>query len=333
MEALKIWLKLNPWLDRERERERMEISKKKEEEEEKYSLSQAPPITTWRSSRLNLGTPPFGHFAFGFYQEGQGFAVGIWLLDGSPDKTVVWTANTYDPLVSATAPLVLTKDDKLVSTAEGGQTKSIVERLEAPIYSASMLNNGNFVLYSSDLKIIWQTFSYPTDTILAGQSLILKPEQRSGQDLSFSSVSRTNHTIGRFRLTLNRGGLSLTPAWTIDDDSSSYWTAPDLYKNEDFFKFNLHDNGQLYVARENHTVSLNLTAGWPSSKDTMVIYRATLDPDGIFRLYSHSMRKNNNSAAEFKWESLRDECSVFGSCGINCYCMVGEPINCTCPWF
>ncbi|XXG68982.1 hypothetical protein AAC387_Pa06g1954 [Persea americana] len=178
---------------------------------------------------------PSGHFAFGFYQEGQGFAVGIWLIDGSPNKTVVWTANTDDPLVSANATLVLTKDDKLVSTAEGGPTKSITDTLNGFIYPASMLDNGNFVLYSSDSKIIWQSFDYPTDTILAGQSLILPSGlRREGQDLLSSSVSETNHTIGRFRLTLSRDdGLSMAPA---DDDSSSYWRAPYSYEEEDYFK-------------------------------------------------------------------------------------------------
>ncbi|XXG85577.1 hypothetical protein AAC387_Pa11g0628 [Persea americana] len=64
----------------------------------------------------------------------------------------------------------------------------------------------------------------PTDTILAGQSLILRSGQDlscSGQDLLSSSVSTTNHTIGRFILTLNRDyGLSLN---RDDDDSSFYW--------------------------------------------------------------------------------------------------------------
>ncbi|KAJ8627705.1 hypothetical protein MRB53_021012 [Persea americana] len=272
---------------------------------------------------------PSGHFAFGFYQEGQGFAVGIWLIDGSPNKTVgVTTANTDDPLVSANATLVLTKDDKLVSTAEGGPTKSIVDELDGFIDSASMLDNGSFVLYSSDSKIIWQSFDYPTDTILAGQSLILPSGlRREGKDLLSSSVSETNHTIGRFRLTLNRDdGLSLTPA---DDDSSSYWKTYS-YDEEDYFKLNLDHNGHMYVARKNDTISSNLTGPWSSSEDNTVIYRATLDQDGIFRLYSHSMRENNNSTLQPKWQSVDDKCSVYGSCGINSYCMLGEPINCTC---
>eukprot|EP00268_Persea_americana_P045671 TRINITY_DN4668_c0_g1_i3.p1 TRINITY_DN4668_c0_g1~~TRINITY_DN4668_c0_g1_i3.p1 ORF type:complete len:800 (+),score=82.00 TRINITY_DN4668_c0_g1_i3:38-2401(+) len=273
---------------------------------------------------------PSGHFAFGFYQEGQVFNVGIWLIDGSPNNTVVWTANANDPFVPANGNLSLTEDGKLVSTAKDGQTKSITVELNEVIHSASMLDNGNFVLYSSDSKIIWQSFDHPTDTILAGQSLILRSGRDlscSGQDLLSSSVSETNHTIGRFRLTLNRdSGLSLTPA---DDDSSSYRSFYS-YVEEDYFKLNLDHNGHMYVARKNDTISQNLTDGWLSSNHTSVIYRATLDQDGILGLYWHSMRKNNNSAPQLKWQNPVDKCSVYGTCGINSYCMLDEPINCTC---
>ncbi|RWR97739.1 G-type lectin S-receptor-like serine/threonine-protein kinase LECRK1 isoform X1 [Cinnamomum micranthum f. kanehirae] len=178
--------------------------------------------------------------------------------DGSPNNTVVWTANADDPFVPANGNLSLTEDGKLVSTAKDGQTKSITGELNEVIHSASMLNNGNFVLYNSDSKIIWQSFDYPTDTILAGQSLPLRSELdllRSEQDLLSSSVSKTNHTIGRFRLTLNRDyyGLSLN---RDDDDSSSYWEISFYpYDVEDSFKLNLDHNGHMYVARENDTVS------------------------------------------------------------------------------
>jgi hypothetical protein len=33
-----------------------------------------------------------------------------------------------------------------------------------------MLDSGSFVLYSKDNSIIWETFKYPTDTILALES-------------------------------------------------------------------------------------------------------------------------------------------------------------------
>ena len=35
---------------------------------------------------------------------------------------------------------------------------------------ACMLDSGNFVLYNKDNSIIWETFKYPTDTILAPET-------------------------------------------------------------------------------------------------------------------------------------------------------------------
>lgn len=61
-----------------------------------------------RSSLINLGTSltyptswlsPSSQFAFGFYQQGRGFAVGIWLV-GKDNTIIVRTANRDDPLVT-----------------------------------------------------------------------------------------------------------------------------------------------------------------------------------------------------------------------------------------
>ncbi|VVA40038.1 PREDICTED: G-type lectin S-receptor [Prunus dulcis] len=59
-----------------------------------------------------------GLYAFGFYRQGDGYAVGIFLA-GIPEKTVVWTANRDDPLVSNDATLVFTGDGLTLLTAEG----------------------------------------------------------------------------------------------------------------------------------------------------------------------------------------------------------------------
>ncbi|BFG35236.1 hypothetical protein CerSpe_215100 [Prunus speciosa] len=41
-----------------------------------------------------------GLYAFGFYKQGNGYAVGIFLA-GMPQHTVVWTANRDDPPISS----------------------------------------------------------------------------------------------------------------------------------------------------------------------------------------------------------------------------------------
>jgi hypothetical protein len=82
-----------------------------------------------------------------------------------------------------------------------------------------MLDSGNFVLYSKDNSTIWETFKYPTDTILGGQIL------SSGGQL-FSSLSETNHSTGRYRLKMQYdGNLVLYPVNTADISSEAYWSS------------------------------------------------------------------------------------------------------------
>lgn len=278
-----------------------------------YANGRAQPILSQSISRNSSLYPkrnptsrrsPSGYFASGFYQEGQGFSVAIWLSDGTPDKRVVWTANRDDPPVSANATLVLTDDGKLALIVQGGQTKSIAGELSGRlIYSASMLDNGNFVLYSSNSKIIWQSFDHPTDTILPGQRVL-----PSIWLILESSVSRANHTTGGFRLILASGGLWLAPNGTPENNVGYYWR----FNSDNVFNLNLDDNGHIYLVTSNNAILSNLTDGWPSSNGTVVIYRATLDQDRIFLLYSHSIHNNGSSTVEVKWHAPDDKCSVNG---------------------
>ena len=116
-----------------------------------------------------------GQFAFGFYQQDNGFAVGIW-LEKMHQKTVVWTAKLDNLPLPQDVKLLLNDNGTLVLQYMGGDQTFLVADSSQPTASASMLNSGNFVLYNSDLKIIWQSFESPTDTLLPGQSL---PEEKA----------------------------------------------------------------------------------------------------------------------------------------------------------
>lgn len=191
-----------------------------------------------------------------------------------------------------------------------------------------MLDNGNFVLYNYDSQIIWQSFDYPTNTILAGQSLL----EAENAEL-YSSVTSTNHVSRRFKLDLDFEGLLLSPVETPDDDSSYYWRLPSF--NQNIQKLNLNDYGHTYLVTFEDTISKNITDGWPSSNGTVVIYRATLNQDGVFRLYSHSIHKNGSSTVEVKWQASNNKCSVNGICGFNSYYTLVEWRNRLqmSPWF
>ncbi|KAJ4952412.1 hypothetical protein NE237_029244 [Protea cynaroides] len=258
-----------------------------------------------------------GNFAFGFFLEGNGFLIGIW-ISKIPEKKVVWTANRDDPPLSRDATLHLTVDGLILQPTEGQEIP--ITTISQSASSASMLDSGNFVLYDSQMKIIWQSFDYPTDTLLPGQQLMV------GKEL-YSSVSETNHSTGKFQLIMQHDGnlvqypvaSSLTAAYAYY--SSGTFTAGDNVT------LNLSDDGHLYLLNSTDFYLKNLTnAGLPANQSN--IYRMTIDVDGIFRLYSCL---NGNSNWSIQWSSSNDKCDPKGICGLNSYCTLNDEQSvCSC---
>ncbi|KAL4610522.1 hypothetical protein ACB092_08G056200 [Castanea dentata] len=264
-----------------------------------------------------------GQFAFGFYPQGNGFMVGIWLMGTDNNKTVVWTANRDDSPVTSNSTLDLTRDGKLHLRAdEQGVEKLISSEATESASSACMLDNGNFVLYNKNDSIIWESFSHPTDTILGGQIL------SSGAQL-FSSSSETNHSTGRYRLKMqDDGNLVLYPVNTVDDESEAYWSSDTSSKS---FKFRLYLNysGVLEIINSTSMERVKVLKSPLADNNTNTIYRATLVVDGIFRLYSHTFDKagkQNSSSPKLLWPALKDEdlCEVKGFCGFNSFCTLND---------
>ncbi|KAF3959477.1 hypothetical protein CMV_015716 [Castanea mollissima] len=265
---------------------------------------------------------PSGHFAFGFYRQGTGFMVGIWLV-GIDNITVVWTANRDDPpITSNTTTLDLTHSGKLLLTTYEQEEKPISATTSDSASFACMFDSGNFVLYNEKHSIIWETFRYPTDTILGGQIL------PSGGQL-FSSVSETNHSTGQYRLKMQYdGNLVLYPANTLGDISEAYWGAGSngygngANGNDLKYRLYLNDTGLLQIINSTSMDSVKDLS--PSaSNDTNTIYRATLDANGFFQLYSHAFDKTGKlKSSDVEWSALEDMdlCNVNGFCGFNSFC-------------
>ncbi|KAK4850823.1 hypothetical protein QYF36_010067 [Acer negundo] len=181
-----------------------------------YNISRGSSLTpTKTSSWLSSSSL----YAFGFYQRGNGgYAVGVFLA-GIPEKTVVWTALRDNPPVSANATLLFTAaEGRLVLQTAQGQDTNITDIAQTASY-ASMLDTGNFVIYNSDGDILWQSFKYPTDTLLPTQTLL------AGMEL-FSSVSETDQSTGFFHLKMQSdGNLVQYPKNTPDTAPYSYFSS------------------------------------------------------------------------------------------------------------
>ncbi|XP_057495643.1 G-type lectin S-receptor-like serine/threonine-protein kinase LECRK2 [Actinidia eriantha] len=262
--------------------------------------SSLTPTSTTNSSWWS----PSGLYAFGFYQQDDGYYVGVFLA-GIPEKTVVWTANRDDPPVPSNATLAFT-DGMLVLQQPPGQNTSIAN-LPQSASAASMLDSGNFVLYNSDQEIIWQSFDHPTDTIVPGQRLT------AGKEL-FSGVSETDPSTGIFRLKMqNDGHLVQYPVDVPDAPPHAYWQS-ETYWVGDNVTLNLDDDGHLYLLNTTGANIRNLTEG--ESTREVKIYNLKIDVDGFFRVYSRTLDQTGNWST--KWQSTRFEFVNHGKWASGC---------------
>ncbi|KAH0711723.1 hypothetical protein KY289_007682 [Solanum tuberosum] len=211
---------------------------------------------------------PSRRFAFGFYEQTNGYAVGIYIV-GMPNKTAVWTANRNSPVVPSNTVLLLTNDGRLIVKV-GNQEISVINPSRA-IASASLMDTGNFVLYDSDRNVNWQSFDNPTNTLLPGQHI------SDGQEL-FSSASETDDSLGIFRLKMqDDGNLVQYPVNTADSAPYAYYGSytGGLGNN---VSLNLDDDGLLYLFNSTNSLK-NLTKGGYRRERT-IIYMMKIDADG-----------------------------------------------------
>ncbi|ERN16048.1 G-type lectin S-receptor-like serine/threonine-protein kinase LECRK2 [Amborella trichopoda] len=269
---------------------------------------------------LSYWLSPSGNFAFGFYplKDPQQFLVGIW-MPKTLEKVLVWSANRNGPPFSVGSFVTLSRNGGLILNNSQAQLEPI-HLNSLPASSASMLDDGNFVLYNSDSRAIWESFDSPTDTILSGQTLSTK--------LS-SSVSETNHSTGKYQLIMQTDGnlvlyYLVDGARTILTPANAYWFTRTQGKG-DAVTLNLAQDGHMYLLDSTGSNIKNIT----NSQDRRSIYRARLEPGGNFELFLQNLEGNGSSLV---WSAANDPCEVYGLCGFNSYCTLMDVTpTCLCP--
>ncbi|KAK3188213.1 hypothetical protein Dsin_027774, partial [Dipteronia sinensis] len=111
-----------------------------------------------------------GNFKLGFFSPGKSQAryVGIW-FNKIPEQTVVWVANRETPIRNSAGIFKIGGDGNLAVFCcnQSSPLWSTNVSMPAQTSTAKLLNSGNLVLVAKE-TIIWQSFDYPTDTILPG---------------------------------------------------------------------------------------------------------------------------------------------------------------------
>ncbi|KAK6912081.1 Bulb-type lectin domain [Dillenia turbinata] len=178
-----------------------------------------------------------GNFKLAFFNPGKGRNryLGIW-YHNRPDIKPVWVGNRDTPVDGSSGALIIDEFGKLKIKHKKGDPIEIssTEARGNTTACATLLDSGNFVLKElnhdgSTKQIIWQSFDYPTDTLLPGMKLGMN--FKTGQTWSLTSwVSDEVPATGSFTLSGDAYGTSQLIIWW---QKNMYWVSGE-WKNGHF---------------------------------------------------------------------------------------------------
>ncbi|KAI4317810.1 hypothetical protein L6164_025648 [Bauhinia variegata] len=258
---------------------------------------------------------PLGDFEFGFYRVPSGlYLLGIW-YGKIPDRTLVWY---HRSTVEANSLIQLTFGGQLELKYPNGSVERIYDGNSAT--SASMQDDGNFVVKDSNLREVWQSFDTPSDTLLPKQVL------KKNQVLYSKGKGASNYSRGEFALVMeeNDGNQVLLVLKAHQYPDPSYWYTPSFSN----LSLEFNTSGFLNLVSGTSNVYL-LTQNTPGSEEDYY-FRATIDENGNFQQYAYHRR--NQSGWKRVWRAVDDPCKVNLICGPNVMCTSpdNETISCDC---
>ncbi|KAF3457322.1 hypothetical protein FNV43_RR01979 [Rhamnella rubrinervis] len=151
-------------------------------------------------------------FALGFFSPGNSNYryVGIW-YHKITEETVVWVANRDNPINNTSGFLSIDTQGNLVLYDNNDQTVPVWSTNSSSLPTneyavAQLLNSGNLVLFQNESKrLLWQSFDYPTDTMLPDMKLGI--DRRTGLNRFLTSwKSADDPRIGNYTLRIDPAG-------------------------------------------------------------------------------------------------------------------------------
>ncbi|KAK8353142.1 hypothetical protein V6Z12_A05G137500 [Gossypium hirsutum] len=261
-----------------------------------------------------------GTFRLGFFSPGSSNNryLGMWYNQPQPaDRKAVWVANRDNPLFDKSGILTIDEVGSLKVSHGGGSPFVLSSPARtAGNVSATLLDSGNFILreLSSDgstKRILWQSFDYPTDTLLPGMKLGIN--LKTGHNWSLSSwISDAVPATGSFTLGVDRSGAS---QWIISWKGKPYWTsglwrnrdkhfdlAPEL-SNESDHHFSYTENEEeryfSFSTNKNHSMS-----GYSITSSGEILERSKAAP-----FWSCGLYRSNNLATGCIQPTAHNDCS------------------------
>ncbi|KAK1426950.1 hypothetical protein QVD17_15632 [Tagetes erecta] len=281
------------------------------------SSSSSPTHILTRGSSLsvenkdNLLISPNGLFTAGFHQVGtNAYVFALWFTNkatASSAHTIVWMANRNTPVNGKNSKLSLWKNGNLVLT-DAGQNIIWSTRTssKSSVVQLKLHNTGNLVLQQQE-QILWQSFDYPTDTLLPNQWFTRNTQL-------VSSRSSTNYSSGYYKLFFDNDSI-LRLVYNSPETTSIYWPDP---RARTFLigRFQYLDSRRASLdsyGRFNSTDGFSfVSADFGTGPQRMM----RIDTDGNVRVYSLV----GGTKWEVQWQAINHICRINGVCGPNSLC-------------
>ncbi|KAK1377514.1 hypothetical protein POM88_024258 [Heracleum sosnowskyi] len=183
---------------------------------------------------------------------------------------------------------------------------------------AELLNTGNLVLKDHKDVIVWQSFHYPTDTLLPSQSFTRKK--------LVSSSKKGGFATGYFNFYFDSDNV-LRLSYDGPEITSLYWPNPDLTVFENG-RTNYNSSRNAMLDDMGRFLSSDRFQFNASDAGSRIKRRLTMDYDGNLRLYSLD---NLTKSWKISWEAMAQMCNVHGLCGRNGICTYTPSPICSCP--
>ncbi|XP_043698322.1 putative receptor protein kinase ZmPK1 [Telopea speciosissima] len=267
----------------------------------------------------NILISPDKSFTCGFYPVGiNAFYFSIWFTN-TANRTVVWMANRDRPVNGRGSRISLERDGTMVLTDLDGTSVWSTNTTGTNVQKAELLNSGNLILTDPQGKILWQSFDYPTDTLLP-----MHPFTKNKKLIS--AMGEGMYSSGYYSFFFDNDNV-LTLIYDGPEISSIYWPDPglDVFQNG---RTNYNSSRIAILDDMGSFVSSDLMGFSASDLGTGIRRRLVMDYDGNLRLYSLN---ESTLSWDVSWEAVSDQCTVHGLCGRNGICVYTPKPQCSCP--
>ncbi|WJX52302.1 hypothetical protein P8452_38429 [Trifolium repens] len=268
-----------------------------------------------------------GTFALGFFSlqnNSKTRYLGIWYNKIS-EQTIVWVANRDTPLYNTFGVLSINNGNLVLHKNNDKNLKPIWSSSSSSNFSVSssignvsakLLDNGNFILtHNNGKNVVWQSFDFPTNTLLPFMKLGLNRKTglnrfltswKSPNDPGTGNLTYRIDPTGFPQLFLYRNNkvqVWRTGSWTGQRWSGVPEMTPTFIFNVSF----INDEDEVFIMY--------------GVKDPRVLSRMVLDDTGHVRRLT--WQPNEHRWFQI-WFGPKEECDNFEQCGSNSNC---DPYN------